>query len=846
MRHILILLIFLFSSFFLKAETYYVAPNGGSDSYTGLDSIYISGINGPWATWQKAFNTAIAGDTVYLRGGVWYHEQGESYQIIPGDGIGHSGTDDNYIHYFNYPGEIPILDGTNFVPTEPPNGGYSYGGGLYLDGVHYIHWKGITIRNFYQVYDSVFVTGIVASESNFQIFENITIHNVQGRGIYYSPYYAPDSTYFLNMDVYDCGDVRPLNDVIGGWGDGYIIGVEAGSYMLIDGCRSWNNTDDGFNLFGKGLIEIRNSWSFSNGPGLGDGSGFKLNPTVDSTYTPLTRILTNNIAAFNDGNTGCGFNENNDGSSSLTCQIYNNTSYGNDIGFMTFGWIAGEYHVNDYRNNIAYASRITNIDLNSYAGGQLYYDITNSWTEGNTYNITNDDFLVSDSITMIAQLTAARKSDNSLPNIDLFKLTPNSELIDAGTDVDLPYYGLAPDLGYSEYSTGPQIIANHSVVDDYEYIPQYYIDSVKKMWLAYAGESHARAIGEGLELLELIDTAYKVSYLDYGTIPESYTDTNLRASHLMWGDLDNATGWIYFYGEEDWYTSATAITRTKAGLDYYNTTGPLMSALGFGWCWDPAELSSDMDDYVDATEEYINHIKTNNYPTKIFFTTGPLDGAGGTYDKYLSYEFIRNSVDLDTTRILFDYADILSYDNGSDVQYTITESGYTIPAITTTNIGDGSIGHISEVGAVRLAKAMWWMLARMAGWDGNVAVYSEASIDSTLTDILTFTLPTQTGAATINTTNHTVLIEVSHLATVTNLTPYISLSYGATISPTNMTSRDFTTPQTYTVTALDGTTTQQWTVTVTQAEEPPVPSSNSGVRIGSKWAIHGTQIVIIE
>jgi hypothetical protein len=29
------------------------------------------------------------------------------------------------------------------------------------------------------------------------------------------------------------------------------------------------------------------------------------------------------------------------------------------------------------------------------------------------------------------------------------------------------------------------------------------------------------------------------------------------------------------------------------------------------------------------------------------------------------------------------------------------------------------VGHISAAGALRLGKAIWWMLARIAGWDGN-------------------------------------------------------------------------------------------------------------------------------
>ena len=44
-------------------------------------------------------------------------------------------------------------------------------------------------------------------------------------------------------------------------------------------------------------------------------------------------------------------------------------------------------------------------------------------------------------------------------------------------------------IGFSTNSLC-QIIADHSVVDRFDDIPQYYIDAVKKMWLVVPGESH--------------------------------------------------------------------------------------------------------------------------------------------------------------------------------------------------------------------------------------------------------------------------------------------------------------------------------------------------------------------
>lgn len=87
---------------------------------------------------------------------------------------------------------------------------------------------------------------------------------------------------------------------------------------------------------------------------------------------------------------------------------------------------------------------------------------------------------------------------------------------------------------------------------------------------------------------------------------------------------------------------------------------------------------------------------------------------------------------------------------------------------------------------------------------------------NTGTDILTFVLAAQTGAATIDADAHTVAIEVANGTTVTALEPTIAVSTGASVDPASEAATDFTSAVTYTVTAADGTE-QEWTVTVTVA-----------------------------
>jgi uncharacterized protein YjdB len=328
-------------------------------------------------------------------------------------------------------------------------------------------------------------------------------------------------------------------------------------------------------------------------------------------------------------------------------------------------------------------------------------------------------------------------------------------------------------IGFSTISFG-QIIADHTIVDRFDDIPQYYIDAVKKMWLVVPGESHSRGYFNGLTLLEGLYPSLSVSWIDAGT-PESNTNSNLRVSRATWGDVDNPSGWVYSYGEEDWWTSETAINRTKAGITYCNTHSLTIGAFGFGWCYDPI---IDINDYLSATQEYIDHCKSNGYQTRVFFTTGPVEGTAGRncYNHY-RWPAVREYVAADSTRILFDYADILCYDDNGTPTTQIC-NGVETPAITMTNYEPTQDYHISEAGAIRLAKAMWWMLARMAGWDGvtnniyvsgikvrgdggstvinadngTLQLIAEVTPNNATNKTVTWTVTNRTGQASINST----------------------------------------------------------------------------------------------
>ena len=83
------------------AATYYVATTG-SDSNPGTEAQ-------PWRTVQHAADTMVAGDTVYIRGGI-YNENVQT--------MNSGNATEGYITFSPYSGENPTIDGTGISASN--------------------------------------------------------------------------------------------------------------------------------------------------------------------------------------------------------------------------------------------------------------------------------------------------------------------------------------------------------------------------------------------------------------------------------------------------------------------------------------------------------------------------------------------------------------------------------------------------------------------------------------------------------------------------------------------------------------------------------------------------------
>ena len=235
------------------------------------------------------------------------------------------------------------------------------------------------------------------------------------------------------------------------------------------------------------------------------------------------------------------------------------------------------------------------------------------------------------------------------------------------------------------------IIADHDAVSAFDYIPACWINRAKEMFsMTYHHTSHGSQIPSGMD--------YLITYVN----PSLYSYNSFLTDNY---DTDLGNG--------DWPTI------TIYDFDHDSSLNSAM----WSWCGqvgDYPTYSAMISHYFAPAESLVNE-----YNVDFVYMTGHLDelGTGPTGSVYIANNLIRQHVE-DIDGILFDFADIESYDPAGNYYPYGTDACDWCYDWCSAHSEDCenmefSCAHSHPLNCVRKAKAFWWMMARMAGWDGT-------------------------------------------------------------------------------------------------------------------------------
>ena len=245
--------------------TYYVAVDGNDNDKGSKEK--------PFASLNKANAVVKAGDTVWVRGGVYdlndtvYYKR---YEMTAGILLTASGeSDDKRIYYFAYPGERPIFDGTNLPIGQACRNKGTIDSVMTTSPIvvaaKYLHLKGFEVRNTPMKCNSN--SGIFLYASKHIILEQIDSHHNAGPGIFIHDGASGGGGHLvLNCDAHDNYDPT-------GWqgdgenADGFGVHYQHdGDTTRFVGCRSWWNSDDGYDVLAQEFpVIVENSYAMGNG-----------------------------------------------------------------------------------------------------------------------------------------------------------------------------------------------------------------------------------------------------------------------------------------------------------------------------------------------------------------------------------------------------------------------------------------------------------------------------------------------------------------------------------------------------------------------------------------------------
>lgn len=268
-------------------------------------------------------------------------------------------------------------------------------------------------------------------------------------------------------------------------------------------------------------------------------------------------------------------------------------------------------------------------------------------------------------------------------------------------------------FGHSTVRSDDALVIDHRCID-LERVPADWIEAAKQQFrLSYGHTSHGSQIISGMDVIR--------------GAPGSlyYWDHNGSSGGLsLWDSTPSGD-----LGNPDRYTWAT-LTR-----EMLNTSGCDRNVVMWSWCGQADTTAANMQIYLDLMDDLIN-----DYPNVTFiYMTGHLNGTGASGQLHARNNQIRDHVRA-TGGVLFDFADIESYDPDAAVYYlplnaddacnywsSSTQHNWATEwcAAHPGECSSCSCAHSQSLNCDMKGRAFWWMLARLAGWAGPDPIHGD-------------------------------------------------------------------------------------------------------------------------